>query len=70
MTLYHAAEYEIPVGKVIYNYLTTPSLICFKEFIPREEPFILETVLLLYIATLGFHGNEHFQYHVITVVLK
>ena len=48
MTLYHAAEYEIPVGKVIYNYLNTPSLICFKEFIPREEPFILETVLLLY----------------------
>ena len=48
MTLYHAAEYEIPVGKVIYNYLNTPSLICFKEFIAREEPFILETVLLLY----------------------
>ena len=48
MTLYHAAEYEIPVGKVIYNYLNTPSLICFKEFILREEPFILETVLLLY----------------------
>ena len=44
MTLYYAAEYEIPVGKVIYNSLNTPSLICFKEFVPREEHTYIHTL--------------------------